>query len=161
LEVEEGSGVFTDPEKAADFVKRTGVHFLAPSFGNVHGPYPEGGAERCWQMDRSVASGRFVECGQRRTNVKCRLKQIKEKVGDETPLVLHGTHPLSNAMLQKGIDSGFCNVNQNKRVRLRYMAFLAENAGKMELTELQEKGLAIYASEIEEMMNLLGSAGKA
>jgi len=93
--------------------------------------------------------------------VKCRLKQIKEKVGDETPLVLHGTHPLSNAMLQKGIDSGFCKVNQNKRVRLKYMAFLAENAGKMELTELQEEGVSIYASEIEEMMNLLGSVGKA
>jgi fructose-bisphosphate aldolase class II len=33
-------GVWTDPKKAKDFVERTGVHFLAPSFGNVHGPYP-------------------------------------------------------------------------------------------------------------------------
>jgi fructose-bisphosphate aldolase, class II len=42
----------TDPKKAAQFVHNTGVHFLAPSFGNVHGPYPPGGAEQFWQLDR-------------------------------------------------------------------------------------------------------------
>lgn len=44
--------VWTDPEGAAKFVKETGVHFLAPSFGNVHGPYPPGGAEKHWQLER-------------------------------------------------------------------------------------------------------------
>jgi fructose-bisphosphate aldolase, class II len=44
--------VWTDPVKAADFVRETGVDFLAPSFGNVHGPYPPGGAETHWQLER-------------------------------------------------------------------------------------------------------------
>ena len=44
--------LYTDPAFARDFVERTGVQFLAPSFGNVHGPYPEGGAEKFWQLDR-------------------------------------------------------------------------------------------------------------
>ena len=44
--------VWTDPEQAAQFVRATGVHFLAPSFGNVHGPYPPGGAEKHWQLER-------------------------------------------------------------------------------------------------------------
>jgi fructose-bisphosphate aldolase, class II len=43
---------WTDPRAARDFVAQTGVHFLAPSFGNVHGPYPPGGAEKHWQLDR-------------------------------------------------------------------------------------------------------------
>lgn len=30
-------GVLTDPAAAHAFVERTGVHYLAPSFGNVHG----------------------------------------------------------------------------------------------------------------------------
>lgn len=47
----EGS-LLTDPEGVRSWAERTGVHFLAPSFGNVHGPYPEGGAERWWQVDR-------------------------------------------------------------------------------------------------------------
>lgn len=141
LEVAEGSGVFTEPEAAGRFVRETGVHFLAPSFGNVHGPYPEGGAEKWWQMER--------------------LEGIRKEVGDAVPLVLHGTHPLSDTMLRKGIDTGFAKVNQNKRVRLRYMKFLEEEAGKIELTSQQEKGIQIYAEEIGEMMKLLDSAGKA
>ena len=44
--------VWTDPQKAKTFAEKTGVHFLAPSFGNVHGPYPPGGAEKHWQLDR-------------------------------------------------------------------------------------------------------------
>ncbi len=45
-------GLLTDPDFALQFVKETGVHFLAPSFGNVHGPYPPGGAEKHWQISR-------------------------------------------------------------------------------------------------------------
>lgn len=141
LMVKDGSGVFTEPQDAANFVRETGVHFLAPSFGNVHGPYPEGGAEKWWQMDR--------------------LKQIRSSVGDACPLVLHGT-AISDGMLKTGLQEGeFAKVNQNKRVRKQYMKFLAEESGNMELTTLQEKGVQIYAEEIGEMMQLLGSAGKA
>ena len=38
--------VWTDPLEAFRFVKGTGVHYLAPSFENVHVPYPPGGAEK-------------------------------------------------------------------------------------------------------------------
>lgn len=48
--------LLTDPDYALQFVQETGVHFLAPSFGNVHGPYPPGGAEKHWQIARSVSS---------------------------------------------------------------------------------------------------------
>lgn len=48
--------VFTNPDTVKNFVQETGVHFLAPSFGNVHGPYPPGGAEKWWQVDRCARS---------------------------------------------------------------------------------------------------------
>jgi fructose-bisphosphate aldolase class II len=54
LKITELEGLLTDPHAAQEFVRRTGVHFLAPSFGNVHGPYPPGGAEKFWQLDRYV-----------------------------------------------------------------------------------------------------------
>jgi fructose-bisphosphate aldolase class II len=45
--------LFTDPATARHFLAQTGVHFLAPSFGNIHGPYPSpGGAKDFWQLDR-------------------------------------------------------------------------------------------------------------
>jgi fructose-bisphosphate aldolase class II len=42
--------VLTRPAAAEDFVRRTDVHFLAPSFGNIHGGYPQRGAEKSWDI---------------------------------------------------------------------------------------------------------------
>lgn len=52
--------LLTDPDYALQFVQETGVHFLAPSFGNVHGPYPPGGAEKHWQITRLASSMYFT-----------------------------------------------------------------------------------------------------
>ena len=46
--------VMTKPEDASTFMQKTGAHFLAPSFGNIHGGYPPGGAEEAWDMNRLV-----------------------------------------------------------------------------------------------------------
>jgi fructose-bisphosphate aldolase class II len=46
--------VLTRPEEAENFVRETGVHFLAPSFGNIHGGYPPEGAEKSWDLPRYV-----------------------------------------------------------------------------------------------------------
>lgn len=64
-------------------------------------------------------------------------------------------------MLRVGIENGMRKVNQNRTVRTRYMKFLAEESGKLELTVLQDKGVQIYSEEIERMMEVLGSAGRA
>lgn len=44
--------ILTKPAEARKFIECTGVHFLAPSFGNVHGPYGQGGAEKSWDLKR-------------------------------------------------------------------------------------------------------------
>ena len=46
--------VLKKPDEAENFVRRTGVHFLAPSFGNIHGGYPSGGVEKSWDLPRYV-----------------------------------------------------------------------------------------------------------
>lgn len=47
--------IMTNPDQAKNFVQTTGVHFLAPSFGNVHGAYGPGGAEEAWDLTRYVS----------------------------------------------------------------------------------------------------------
>ena len=47
--------VMTRPEEAETFVRETGIQFLAPSFGNIHGGYPAGGAEKSWDLPRYVS----------------------------------------------------------------------------------------------------------
>ncbi|KAJ9650470.1 hypothetical protein H2198_010226 [Neophaeococcomyces mojaviensis] len=47
--------VLTDPLEAASFMTKTGAHFLAPSFGNIHGGYGKGGPEASWNIDLQVS----------------------------------------------------------------------------------------------------------
>ncbi|KAJ9644345.1 hypothetical protein H2204_001697 [Knufia peltigerae] len=134
--------VWTDPKKAASFVRETGVHFLAPSFGNVHGPYGPGGAEKHWQLDR--------------------LMKIYEKLGDRTPLVLHGTHPLSDDLVRVAMRLGMVKINQNRSVRNKYHEYLANFGGKGDLIALQENAVEAYSQDIERVMTeVFMSAGKA
>lgn len=43
--------VLTQPADAKRFIDETGVQFLAPSFGNVHGGYGPKGPEGIWRCD--------------------------------------------------------------------------------------------------------------
>lgn len=43
--------VLTQPADAKKFIDETGVQFLAPSFGNVHGGYGPKGPEAIWRCD--------------------------------------------------------------------------------------------------------------
>jgi len=52
-------------------------------------------------------------------------------------------------------------INLNRTVRDAYTRFVAEKAGTLELTVLKEQGVELYAQQIERMMDVLGSAGKA
>lgn len=77
------------------------------------------------------------------------------------PLVLHGTHPVSDELFLKAIACGVSKINVNRTVRDDYTAFVAENAGKMELTNLKVAAVKIYAESVGRVMELFGSAGKA
>lgn len=133
--------LLTKPDEAEQFMRETGVHFLAPSFGNIHGGYGPGGADAAWDLERLAA--------------------IHSAVGSEVPLALHGTHPVSDELFRKAIDCGMRKVNLNRNVRDGYTAFVAEQAGKLELTVLKMQALDVYAKGIERMMDVLGSSGKA
>ncbi|KAF2182379.1 fructose-bisphosphate aldolase [Zopfia rhizophila CBS 207.26] len=125
-------------EDGVPAVEIQGVHLLAPSFGNVHGIYPGGDAENCWQLDR--------------------LRAISKSVGDRTFLALHGTRTVSNELLLQAVSCGVRKVNLNRTVRDGYTQFIAENSGQLELTTLKEKAVEVYARDIADMMGVFGSS---
>ncbi|PYH81287.1 fructose/tagatose bisphosphate aldolase [Aspergillus uvarum CBS 121591] len=93
--------ILTDPQHAADFARQTGVHYIAPSFGNIHGPYPEGGSEKYWQLDR--------------------LKGIADALGPSIPLVIHGMHPVPDWLFRQAIeaeDAGYLELTALKEQSL-------------------------------------------
>ncbi|KAF5027035.1 hypothetical protein F66182_911 [Fusarium sp. NRRL 66182] len=133
--------ILTQPEDALHFVRETGVQFLAPSFGNVHGNYGHGGPEAFWKQSL--------------------LMRIHESIPD-TPLVLHGTKGVSDEQFRDMRKHGMIKINVNRTVRDEYTQFLADNAGKLELTVLKMKAVEVYQKSIERVMkDVFNSAGKA
>ena len=42
--------ILTQPDLAKEFVQQTGVQFLAPAFGNIHGSYGPRGPQSFWRL---------------------------------------------------------------------------------------------------------------
>jgi ketose-bisphosphate aldolase len=78
--------LFTDPEKAREFVELTKIDALAISIGNVHGAYQ---GEPNLDFDR--------------------LELINQKVS--VPLVLHGSSGIGEQNIKKAVDLGIRKIN--------------------------------------------------
>jgi len=77
---------FTDPEKATDYVRRTGVDIFAVSIGNCHGKYL-----RPPKLDLE------------------RLAKIRSMV--DVPIVMHGGSDIEEKMCRDAIDAGIKKFN--------------------------------------------------
>ncbi|MFA5889316.1 MAG: class II fructose-bisphosphate aldolase [Candidatus Paceibacterota bacterium] len=98
----------TDPEKAKEFVEKTGVDMLAPAVGNFHGML-RGGVDPKLNIER--------------------IKQISETI--KVPLVLHGGSGNSEDDFKQAIANGVSIVHINTEIRVAYkkglMLGLSEN----------------------------------
>lgn len=88
--------LYTDPDVAQDFIRKTGIDAFAPAIGNAHGFYAK---EPKLDFER--------------------LAKIKEKV--QVPLVLHGATGISMDDLQRSIDLGIRKINLGTIVRHTYV----------------------------------------
>ncbi|KAL4800892.1 ketose-bisphosphate aldolase [Aspergillus venezuelensis] len=130
-------GMLTTPEESEEFVA-TGIDWLAPAFGNVHGEYGPRGIQL--EYDR--------------------LQSIQDKVGDRVKLVLHGADPFTKEIFQKCIDCGVSKVNINKVLNNEYVNVQREKAGNVPLTALLEAATDEMQKAVERCMDMLGSTGR-
>lgn len=136
--LENPSDYFTDPETAADFVKRTGVDSLAVAVGNAHGDYafpPKLDFER--------------------------IRVIAEKTG--IPLVLHGGSGLSDTDFKTAVKEGVAKVNIftdiDKAGKRGIEAGLA--AGEKSMMGLIPYEIDAMKEVVSDKILLFGSNGKA
>ncbi|SDC43556.1 fructose-bisphosphate aldolase, class II [Terribacillus halophilus] len=123
---EEGTGSLTDPKLAEEFVKTTGVDFLAAAIGTVHGMYQ---GEPNIDLDL--------------------LEDIKKRV--DLPLVLHGGSGTPHETILKTINSGICKINVNTEVSIaavKRLKSLLANEDTMHLSVVMEA----IQSEIQPVM---------
>jgi fructose-bisphosphate aldolase class II len=85
----------TKPDKAEEFIKRTGVDSLAISVGNAHG---------LWKDQKKLDFER--------------IKEIKKRTG--VFLVLHGGSGISSSDFRKAIECGINKININTELRMAY-----------------------------------------
>lgn len=86
----------TDPDQAADFVKKTGIDTLAVAIGNAHG---------------------FVQ--ERKEPDYERLEEIHKKVS--VPLILHGASDWENGRVKEVIARGICCFNVDTATRVAFI----------------------------------------
>lgn len=93
--------------------------------------------------------------------VCCRLEKIHKKAAGRVQVVLHGTNEFPHDIMAKCIERGVTRINVNKLVLSNYNQYVAENTGKVPLTQLMEKGTSLMQQQMEEWMDAIGSSGKA
>lgn len=164
-EVEAEESVFTDPDQAVDFVRRTGCDSLAISIGTSHGAYK---FKRDARLDFS------------------RLEDISKKLPDY-PLVLHGASSVPQEfvemcnkyggqvkgakgvpeeLLRKAATYGVCKINIDTDIRLAMTGcirkHLTENAAEFDpRAYLKPARDAVKAMVKHKIRNVLGCSGKA
>ena len=129
--------VKTDPDLAAEYVRRTGVDCLAVSIGNRHGPFPKG-VQPCIDFEL--------------------LEKLKNAVS--VPLVLHGGSGTGDENLAKACRMGICKINVGTELR-RGAADKVLNLEKGKYYWTYDLVKAGYKEKLIYHMNLFGSAGKA
>jgi fructose-bisphosphate aldolase class II len=136
-------GILTTPEQADEFIA-TGIDWLAPAFGNVHGKYGSKGPQL--QYDR--------------------LQSIRDSTKGRVELVLHGAGAEwfgtdDGKLLQQNISHGISKCNINDVINGPYLEYLAEHAKTKGLTGLIEGATAVMQKETEKCMDWMGSSGKS
>ena len=101
LIVDEKDAMYTNPNDAAEFVKKTGIDSLAVAIGTAHGLYK----------------------GEPKLDFE-RLKEIRSKV--EVPLVLHGASDVPDELVMKAISLGICKVNVATDLKIPFSGALKE-----------------------------------
>ena len=126
-------------EDAVKLVQETGIDFLAPALGNVHGIYK---GEPKLDFERMV--------------------KIHELV--KLPLVLHGGSGIPDELIKKAISCGICKININTELQIAWSAgvrkFLNEDNKVYDPRKIIKSGENSMKEMIKEKVTLFGSDNK-
>lgn len=131
---------YTDPQEAAEFVKRTGVTCLAVLIGNAHGHYKK---EPNLDIER--------------------VKAIREATGG-LPLVLHGGSGIPDAQVKAAINAGIRKMNIGTDVCCAFadgtQETLADPNRSLAVDLFMKHPIETVKKLAEEKIVLVGAAGK-
>ncbi|MGB9779610.1 class II fructose-1,6-bisphosphate aldolase [Caldanaerobacter sp.] len=140
ITVDEKEALMTDPEEALQFVRETGVDYLAIAIGTAHGPYK---GEPKLDFDR--------------------LKRIKELLN--IPLVLHGASGVPEEAIKRAVSLGINKINIDTDIRQafagRLRSLLEEDKEVYDPRKILGPCKDAMKEVIKKKMILFGSSGRA
>ncbi len=140
IDYEEIKKHFTDPMKALDFVKRTGIDTFAASVGNLHGLY---NVPKIIDIDL--------------------LQEIRSVLGGY--ISLHGGSGTPDHYFKKAVTSGVSKININSEMRKAYRdnleKALRDNPSEYAINKIEGPTIDAVQEVVEHHMDVFGSTGKA
>lgn len=138
--VNQDQAIYTTPDEAVEFQRRTGVDFLAAAIGTAHGFY-------------KVAPKLNIDT----------LRGIRTKL--DCPLVVHGGTGLDDATVRELVAAGACKFNVSTQIKQTYIDSMYEYIGpkrsEYNINKVLDHARSSLAAMIGRYMQLLGSSGKA
>jgi fructose-bisphosphate aldolase, class II len=134
------AGMYTDPQKARDFVERTGIDVFASFVGNLHGLYAN--------------------------EIRLNL-DLLDKIQKALPnafLSLHGGSGINNDDVRQAVKSNIVKVNVNSELRIAYKISLQESlnsSNEVAIYKLTPPAIKAVQDVVERKIQLFGSVGKA
>lgn len=140
LTVDEADSFYTDPDKAVEFVERTGIDSLAVAIGTAHGLY------------KSEPKLDFT-----------RLKEIHQKV--DLPLVLHGASGIPDQDVKRTIALGIAKVNIATELKIPFAEavrrYLIEHPEANDPRKYLTPGKDAMREVAKKKIIMCGSSGRA
>lgn len=130
----------TDPQKASEFVKATGVDIFAAFVGNIHGLY----------------------LGENKNLDITRLAQIAAVTN--CYLSLHGSSGVSEQQLKEAIKNGIVKINLNTEIRKAYKdsleQVLKDDPNEYAMYKSEQPVIEAIQKIVESKLQIFGSSGK-
>lgn len=130
----------TDPQKAAEFVRSTGIDALAVAIGNAH----------AFLKERSEPDFERLE----KINALC-----------DVPLILHGASDWENGKVIKAIERGITCFNVDTAIRVAFINslinFVKEDGSSFDVRKILGTAREAVKEVVKQKIEYFGSKGKA
>ena len=163
--VQSADHVYTDPDQAVDFVKRTGCDSLAIAIGTSHGAYKfKGDAKldfpRLETISKKLPNYPLVLHGA--SSVPQEFVELCNKYGGQ----VGGAKGVPEDMLRKAASMGVCKINVDTDIRLALTAsirqYMTEHPEQFDpRSYLTPARLAVKNMVQRKIRDVMGSSGKA
>src|SRR3990167_1026819 len=131
----------TKPEKALEFVEKTGIDRFAPVVGNIHG----------------------ISANEPKLDIE-RIKALRKILPENVALVLHGGSGIPDEQIKKAIEAGISTIPINTEIRVVYAEtlrrVLAENPEETTPYKILPQTIEAMKEKVAEKIKLFGSEDK-